>query len=682
MSPPARVPSPAYLILALAAAYAVAAQVGLALASEPGNVTTLWPPSGIGLIGLLLGGRRLWPGIFLGSLLANLAVFPAEGGALVAGAAFTAVGSSLELVVAATLVERWANGRSAARSPRSIVRFAFACAAAGLIGAVAGLGATAIFGSGIPDPVQFAASWWAGDTVGMVVITPLVLRDDAPSRRGAWPERLAVTALTLLLGQVLFGAPLPWPTGTRLPIAFLSLLPVLWAAGRLGSAAVAVQLVVAHACTSWGTAAGRGPLVALPEPAALVVVDLLLGTGAMAGLLLASARAQATRRHARLAAHEAALEGEVAERTRRLEAANAALLREAEERLQLAQRLVAAEKQQAVSRLAAGVAHDFNNLLTVIFSEAEHLATRTTDPEVRESADAILTAGTRASDLTRQLLGVAGERTAPPRRVDAAEILAESRRMLRPLLPPGVVLEVHEPNRPCPVEIDPTQLGQILLNLMINARDAIGASGRLSVGAEVRSRAEREWVVLTVADSGEGIDPQVLPRIFEPFFTTKPEGRGSGLGLSSAMGIVTGAGGSIEVRSQLGEGTTFEVWLPLAEEGGATILVVDDEQSVLALAEDVLRRDGHRVIVARDGRDALAQAHAHSGTIDLVLADVTMPRMSGPDMVNALRRERAIRALFMSGDVASSGDLGSDTLLAKPFSAAGLARAVRAALGA
>jgi PAS domain S-box-containing protein len=395
-----------------------------------------------------------------------------------------------------------------------------------------------------------------------------------------------------------------------------------------------------------------------------------------------------------------------------------AIARDVGERQQLEAQLRQAQKMEAIGRLAGGVAHDFNNMLTVIIGNAQLMRGEPAVPgELDSYLEAIIGAGERAALLTRQLLAFGRKQILAPRPLDLTELVRDMEPILRRLLGEDIEMVTElAPHLP-PVTADAGQLQQIVMNLVVNSRDAMPRGGRLTLatGREERSGSVRgadpelppgEYVVLTVADTGCGMGPEVLAHLFEPFFTTKEMGKGTGLGLATVYGIVQQSGGDIRVRSEPGRGTRFDVYLPqalgvdgLAETcpalagladssplGFGTVLLVEDEADVRALARHVLQRSGYRVLEASSGEEALVIAAAHPGPIDLLLTDVVMPQMSGTELFHGLAPLRPdMRVLFMSGFNESAllrhGVVsGTVDCLLKPFSPAELARAVREAL--
>ena len=380
------------------------------------------------------------------------------------------------------------------------------------------------------------------------------------------------------------------------------------------------------------------------------------------------------------------------------------------ERRTLEAQLLQAQRLESIGRLAGGVAHDFNNLLTVVMS---HAAFARQDPKgAEEDLISIERAGRRAAELTSQLLAFARRQVIEPRVVALNALTGQVDRMLQRLLGEQVALETQLQPDLWTVRVDPAQMEQVLVNLAVNARDAMPNGGTLTIetanvelgGGYALTHADvvpGEYVMVAVSDSGEGIDPALLPMIFEPFFTTKPSGVGTGLGLATCYGIVKQAGGHIWAYSEPGRGSTFKLYLPRAEgevadtahavpdpavQGDETILLVEDDADVRAIAVRALRVQGFRVLEATDGVDALEVARAYAGTIHLLLTDVVMPRMGGKELAAVLVVERpAMRVLFASGytrnAIVHQGVLEQGRhFLQKPYVPATLARRVREVL--
>jgi signal transduction histidine kinase/CheY-like chemotaxis protein len=385
------------------------------------------------------------------------------------------------------------------------------------------------------------------------------------------------------------------------------------------------------------------------------------------------------------------------------------------EQQQLEERLRQAHKMEAVGRLAGGVAHDFNNLLTIIRGNSDLLIDREgADAFHKRCIEQIQKASGRAVSMTRHLLAFSRMQVLQPRVLDLNAVVAEMGKMLPRLI--GEHIEhvfVPEPKLKL-VTADPGQIEQVLMNLAVNSRDAMPDGGTLTVrttnvqmtqvdSARHGSMTPGAYVLLSVSDTGTGMDEETRTHIFEPFFTTKEVGKGTGLGLATVYGIVKQSGGFIWVESTPGKGTTFEIYLPLASgpaskaeaeakatalrRGSETILVVEDEAGVRELAGEFLKAHGYTVLEAKDGIEALEIAARHEGPIHVILTDMIMPRMNGTEVVRRLKGIRPeIRAAYMTGyaEYATSGSETSsnqqDSILQKPFSSTSLADMIRAVL--
>jgi signal transduction histidine kinase len=356
--------------------------------------------------------------------------------------------------------------------------------------------------------------------------------------------------------------------------------------------------------------------------------------------------------------------------------------RTAEEALvETSEQLRQSQKMEAVGRLAGGVAHDFNNLLLAINGYSDMLSGSLEDPRQRRFAEEIRAAGERAAGLTTQLLAFSRRQVLQPRVVDLNATVREMEKMLRRLIGEGVRVELRLDPALRHIEADPSQVGQVLLNLAVNARDAMAGSGVLTV----TTRNELDEVVLEVGDTGVGMDTATQSQIFEPFFTTKGVGQGTGLGLSTVYGIVTQSGGTIDLRSAPGEGATFVLRFPPTEKelegqdvrpaeaarGRERILVVDDEEVVRDLLAQLLRDQGYDVTIAGSAREALAL----DDRFDLLLTDVVMPEVDGPTLARDIDSSHV---LFMSGYDQETLKRSNVPYLQKPFGRDELARTVRA----
>jgi two-component system cell cycle sensor histidine kinase/response regulator CckA len=385
--------------------------------------------------------------------------------------------------------------------------------------------------------------------------------------------------------------------------------------------------------------------------------------------------------------------------------------KEAEEALDLSEaQLRHAQKMEAVGRLAAGVAHDFNNLLTVIIGYAELLQRRfPAEHPAAQDAEEVLGAAQRAASLTRQLLIFSRQQVVEPKVLDLNATVTDMHQMLRRLIGD----EVHLLTVPAPdlgrIKADVGQIEQVLVNLVVNAKDAMPQGGKLTIetrNVELDSDYLRDhplarpgrYVMLAVSDSGCGMDAETKARIFEPFFTTKEVGKGTGLGLSTVHGIVQQSGGHLDVYSELGVGSAFKVYLPRVDEevetatesaakqpvrGTETLLLVEDETRVRQVVAETLRLNGYTVLEAGEPGEGLSRAHEHKGPLDLLLTDVMMPGMNGRELARGVYRlHPGIKILYISGytdnAIVHQGVLGADAaFLQKPFTADALLRKIR-----
>ncbi|MGE0709812.1 MAG: response regulator [Planctomycetota bacterium] len=390
-------------------------------------------------------------------------------------------------------------------------------------------------------------------------------------------------------------------------------------------------------------------------------------------------------------------------------------LRDITEGKRLERALQAAQRLEAVGRLAGGVAHDFNNMLSAILGFTD-LSLRQLPEEhpARKHLLSVLEAAQRSTELTGQLLSFGRRQVLRPEVVDLDALLRGLETLIQRAIGARVALRLALGARGR-AEVDPGQLEQVVINLAVNARDAMPEGGQLTIETQdVELRAEHKrhhpeaadgpHVLLAFSDTGHGMPREVLEQVFEPFFTTKPEGQGTGLGLASAHGFVKQSGGSIWVYSEVGQGTTFKIYLPRLPEsstavprptasqgapllrGGETVLLVEDEDLVRELVRETLEDAGYRVLVAEDGRAGLALAEAHQGPLDLLLTDVVLPGLPGPELAAALRAARPdLLVLFSSGYAEQAivwhGNLSEGVeFLAKPFTPSSLARRVREVL--
>ncbi len=385
------------------------------------------------------------------------------------------------------------------------------------------------------------------------------------------------------------------------------------------------------------------------------------------------------------------------------------------ERRRLEEQLRQVQKMDAIGRLSGGVAHDFNNLLGVIIGYGEVLRDGISEKDpLRSSIDQILKAGHRAASLTRQLLAFSRQQVLEPRVLILNSVVSDMEKMLRRLIGEDIELNISLDPTAAKIKADQGQIEQVIMNLIVNARDAMPEGGRLTIETGTIEMDEEfvkrypypvltgPYVLLTVSDTGIGMDAGTQQRIFEPFFTTKEKGKGTGLGLSTVYGVVKQSGGYIDVRSSPGTGTTFQIYIPKIKQatplqaqnrdidsplhGTETILLVEDEAALRTITRSHLEHLGYFVMEAENGREALEKSRKHSDPIHILLTDMIMPELSGHALAEELGRLRPeIRVIYMSGYSGRTYNSQSDLdpgsfFLQKPFTRDNLARKIREVL--
>jgi signal transduction histidine kinase/CheY-like chemotaxis protein len=657
--------------IGVAILYSLAAELTLLPATPEGHIAPLWPPAGIALAAMLLGGPRLLPGVAAGALVTTTLNMS------FASSLAVATGMVLQVIVDARLLARLEFDQRLER-----VRDPLVLASVTLLGA----GVAAVFGT-ISVLLDSAASnpawqglliWWMRDWLGALIVVSLALTW-VRSRPVQWTGPRIAEAIVLVLGvvlliQLIFGLWTIFPDHD-VPLAF-TFFPVVGYAGlRFGPAGAStlVALIAAFAMSVMWLAVG--PFSSFPLALTIFLLHLFLLLCWLSGQTLAAVRSE----------WEDALERRIA----------------------LEEQLRHSQKMEAVGRLAGGIAHDFNNLLTAIigYTEIIMVGLDPADPR-RADAEEIARAAMRAADLTRQMLAFSRKQILQPKVIDLNVTLSRVEPMLRRVIGEDIVMTIAPRATRSQVRVDPGQIEQVIMNLVVNARDALPHGGRLTVEtadvspdsavvpANIRSG---PYVMLAVSDSGVGMSAEVRARIFEPYFTTKEVGKGTGLGLSTAYGIVRQSDGFIQVNSEPGQGTTFRIFLPRTIEaapiesvgddamprGTEHILLVEDDPSVRRLSREILVRLGYSVTEAASGRAGLALGSDDTRHFDLALCDVILGDMSGPAVYEALRALRpAVRVLYMSGyadeAIVRTGVLNEgQPFLQKPFTPRDLAVKIR-----
>jgi signal transduction histidine kinase/CheY-like chemotaxis protein len=630
------------------------------VAANP-NAVALWPPTGLAFAAVMLGGYRLLPAILVAAFLTHAVPYgPSYGAAVIAA------GNTLEAFVLGSLVDGWAEGRTTFATTRGIGRFVLIAMIAAAVGASVAAGTEVLLPiSPRTEPADVAAfaaiwvPWWLRDVTAALVVTPALVLWVTERPRGfdlsSLLEGTAVVAATAALGALLLG-PLAVEVPNRSALAFLTVLPLIWAALRRGPRDTATAALALAAAAIWGTTADGAFADSTETPAPLLVL-LLIG-GAVPSLLLA-ADAVARARSDRML------------RSTRNE------LRQARE--QLAQ----SHKLEAVGQLTGGVAHDFNNLLTVIVGNLDmalrqlETSTDALAERLRRALNNARRGAVRATAITQRLLAFSRKQRVEPRPINVNNLLTNLTDFLRRSVGETVALEMVLADDLWTVETDPMQLETAVLNLTVNARDAMPAGGKVTITTsnsfldeeycrEHEELTPGQYAQVAVADTGTGMSKEVLERVFEPFFTTKEAGQGTGLGLAQVYGFVKQSGGHVEIDSEPGRGTTVRLFLPrlagkdaveqaperpaFVLDTAPTILLVEDDHDVRAYVVEILRDMHFQVLEAHDADSALGLLERNDVHLDLLLSDVVLPGLNGRQLAEEIkRRQPDVRVLFMSG---------------------------------
>ena len=640
--------------------------------------TPVWPANGFAVAAVWLLGARVLPGVALGALAVMLLHAPLAVALIVPLAPVT------QAWLATAVLRRLAFDERLERV-RDPLALTLAAAPAGAIASatIGALVSWAFDGIANGDIRAFWLLWFMRAWLGIVTVAPLVFAFLNARRlpRSGWRvvEGAALAAGFLAVLALIVSR---WAEpAMNLPVALFVIPFIAWAGLRFGARGAALVVATLTAAAVGTAVIGIGPVARLPLASVQVGAFLFLLIAAVIGQVLAAMAAE----------RDDALQ----------------------KRAQLEALLRHSQKMEAVGRLAGGIAHDFNNLLTAILGYTDILVhgMDTNDPR-RAEAEQIERAAMRAAELTRQMLAFSRRETGQATVIDLNRTLTKVEPMLRRVIGEDVKLTIApKANRPL-VRADAGQMEQVIMNLAVNARDAMPQGGRLTIetadgsvdeatAAENHEARPGPHVMLSVTDTGIGMSAAVRARLFEPYFTTKPAGKGTGLGLSTVYGIVRQSDGHLTVTSEPGAGTTFRVMLPLAEAGAAVetdpavqklpggtehILVLEDDASVRHMTRDLLTRLGYSVTAAASGRAGIALASDDTRHIDLVVCDVILGDMSGPSAAEALQALRpAVRVLYVSGHtddaIVRTGVLEEGKpFLQKPFTPVQLARKIREVL--
>lgn len=516
-------------IILAALIYFALARASLHFASLNASATPIWPSAGLAIALLLLRGKWLLPAITTGAFAANFMVTPE-----IATAGVIAIGNTLEAFLAAFLIQRWANGERIFQSPIGVGKFAvIVTAAAAPLSATIGVSALALTGHAAWNGfVPIWITWWLGNLAGAILATPaLVLW--ARTLRGEEGGGLSANALiafaaAIFIAVIAFSPISPAPLSVRSALAFLVIMPLLWSALRLGLRDTATMALLISSFAVWGVIAGSSPFIQGTLNGSLLLLVTFIVSATLPSLALAAERHQSQT---------------LLDQTR--------------------QELVQAQKLEALGTLTSGVAHDFNNLLAAIGGGLRMLE-RQNEERIR-TMEAVNQALERGSGLTRQLLAFARREPLKLERIDTTQALESAHGLIRSSLKDHIRFEMLITPGLWAVKADRNQLEVALLNLAVNARDAMPEGGDLVVQAEnVVDDVLEKCVAISVADTGEGMSEETLARAFEPFFSTKAAGQGTGLGLAQVYGFATQCGGKVSIDTVVGKGTTVTITLPRA----------------------------------------------------------------------------------------------------------------------
>ncbi|HET7612443.1 MAG TPA: MASE1 domain-containing protein [Gemmatimonadaceae bacterium] len=742
----------------VAAMYVVAGRLGFTASAVHPVVSSAWPPAGLALAALLLMGFRFAPAITVGAFVVNL-----TGGIAPLPSAAIALGNTLEAVVATWLLVSVIDFRPSLERLRDVFALAVVGAACTTISATVGTVALILSGSAASIPAATVwIAWFSGDTIGIVIVTTLILAWTA-ARRPAFTGRKIVEAT--VLGAILIGFTIAL---FQTPFSYVyAVFPVtIWAALRFGPRGAASASFILASLAVWYTVHGTGPFAGSTAVDNLFELQTFVAVVTLTSLILAAiieerhsaeSALQRSRQQHHDIVHYASVgviqtdpDGNILlanpalaaivgyDRPEELVGRNTldALYWDRSDRSDFVRRIVLpegagremqwkrkdgtlvwvdvharvvkdvdgrpayyegfvydltgrkslegqfrqAQKMEAVGRLAGGVAHDFNNLLTVIGSCTDFiLSDPTLAEDHRNDLEEVKRATDRATSLTRQLLAFGRTQVLRPSTLDLNERLAALHPMLKRLFETTIDIRIEPAANLWPVRADPTQIEQVLLNLALNARDAMPEGGVLTFTTENigftrdLTSTDQEYVMksgdyvrLRVRDTGVGMDLETQRKIFEPFFTTKEIGRGTGLGLATAYGIVKQSGGYIKVRSLPGKGSEFWIYLPrtdavVAERPVATerknvrpvkgnVLIVEDEAAVRHALQRLLSAEGYSVLTASNGAEGLDLFSARKDEIELLITDIVMPAMTGQALADKCCSLRpALKVIYVSG---------------------------------
>lgn len=828
-------------VLIIAVVYFLLARCGQVLAIPPGNVTPIWLPSGFILAAVLLRGYGVWPGVFLGAFAGNVWAYFEPGSfqtmvpAIMAGIA-NGLGDSLCATVGAWLVLSTAGSVTPFHRGSDMVRFTvFAAGIGGIISAI--FGVSGLFLTGLVSEAEVERvfyTWWIGDAVGVLVLTPLFLTFKNLLTWSIYKSRgfEFVCFWFVLLVSCLNSFEVLRFGDYDLPI-FIILPVLIWPVFRFAQEITYVAVLITSLTAVFATINGYGAFSEQPLNDGLIELQLFLAVMSASIFILSGVVRERQESSSELAKYRDRLEQLVVERTRELTAANEKLnlqINETEEAVKLAQasettfktlcemspnaivvhragrvvfanrtclkvfgteheedivgkpildfvhpdyretviqrvanlkdvapfmeekflradgspidvevsgarveyqgepsvqvvvkditerkqleaQLRQSQKMEAIGILTGGIAHEFNNLLSPILGYSELLlAESEVSDTAREGVDVIQAAGLRAKELVQKMLAYGRQSMSQRGAVQLEQLMEDTLILIKNTIPPNITVTKSMGENVPPILGMNNEIQQMLMNLCINAVQAMPDGGELSLSLthvpnhrfkDVEGNSQQgDYVCLVVKDDGIGMEASVREKIFDPFFTTKEVGEGSGLGLSVVFGVVSQNLGHIEVESEVGVGTAFSIYLPVAEqlpveelkiskgiaEGNEHVLIIDDEPMITNLAKNMLRRQGYRVTTFVDCFEALDFFTDHHSDVDLIITDYGMPKMSGKklaDRIRVINRDVPIVLFTGYGDLVAKEDihtLGMDDLIMKPFDSEGLSLVIRGLL--
>jgi len=664
-------------MLALAVIYILAAHVGQLLSIPPGNVSAVWIPSGVILVAVLLRGYWIWPGIWLGAFLGNVwAYIDFDSSYNIVRALFSGTlngfGDVIGTLVGAYLIRRFTGSVYPLASSSHMATFIFyGVLLSSAISATFGVSSLAI--ANFIDWHAFLytwATWCIGDAVGILVIAPLLLHLFSGyqyQRVFSWPEFLVY--LLVYLAILLTGLNLlPFDTAYQLPL-YIALPVLIWSILRLGTSISLFSVLLLGVLAIYSTALGFGPFADYSADISLLQLQLFIATVSITILLLNAVVREREVINQQLVSTHDELEKLVESRTQQLQLTSS--------ELGIAQkRLLHSQKIEALGTLAGGIAHDFNNILNIIMGSTEMLQSQRSAQSNDNKGDDdkwinnILSSAKRAVKLVEQILLFSQKAPDSSEIINLSQAVKDAMKILRASIPSNIRIVENIEDDELHIFGDTTKIQQIVINLCTNAYQAMPEqNGMIEVNLKKiedctsLGKNSADCVMLSVSDNGEGIAENIIDRVFDPFFTTRGVGKGTGLGLSVVHGVVENHQGTIEVESKLGCGTDMRIYFPLSsmplseklqakEElsnvENKTILIVDDEESIIAVYTESLKNAGYNVISCYRGSDALEIFRENQAVIDVVVTDLSMPEMTGKQLIKALLEIRPDIKIIMT----------------------------------